>query len=126
MANSKNKRPRLMLNQMQKAEAEKAAAECIKKLIEQKGGEWKRQIMLDDRRLLCAIVFMVLHDKFGFGEKRLKRFDDEVSEVMRSIVGGYLTAKDIYDWFEDELGMKFDLAAASPSANIIKNKNQKR
>lgn len=114
-----------MLNQMQKAEAEKAAAECIKKLINQKGEEWKRQIMLDDRRLLCAIVFMVLHDKFGFGEKRLKRFDDEVSEVMRNIIGGYLTAKDIYDLFEDELGMKFDLAAANPSANIIKTKRGK-
>lgn len=76
--------------------------------------------MLDDRRLLTALVFLVLHDKFGFGEKRLKRFDDFITEKMNDIISGYLTAKDVFDWFEEELGMNFDLTGSDPAAEIVK------
>ena len=61
-----------------------------------------------------------MHDKFGFGEKRLKRFDDFITEKMNDLISGYLTAKDVFDWFEDELGMNFDLEADNPAGSIVK------
>lgn len=80
--------------------------------------------MLDDRRLLTALVFLVLHDKFGFGEKRLKRFDDFITEKMNDLISGYLTAKDVFDWFEEELGMNFDLSGNDPAAEIVKEQKK--
>lgn len=80
--------------------------------------------MLDDRRLLTALVFLVLHDKFGFGEKRLKRFDDFITEKMNDLISGYLTAKDVFDWFEEELGMSFDLTGNDPAAEIVKEQKK--
>ena len=116
----KKPRPRLQLNQMQKDETEKAVSKYFNALLAKKYDEWKCQIMLDDRRALTALVFLVLHDNFGFGEKRLKRFDDAITKKMKDVMEGYLTLKDIYDWFEEELGMKFDLATANPADSIVK------
>lgn len=120
MAKTKKARPRLVLNQAQKAYANEEATKYFNKLLKQKADDWKYAIMLDDRRLLTALVFLVLHDKFGFGEKRLKRFDDCITEKMKDILDGYLTAKDIFEWFEDELGINFDLETDTPAGSIVK------
>lgn len=124
MAKTKKARPRLVLNQAQKAYANEEATKYFNKLLKQKADDWKYAIMLDDRRLLTALVFLVLHDKFGFGEKRLKRFDDFITGKMNDLISGYLTAKDVFDWFEDELGMNFDLTGNDPAAEIVKEQKK--
>lgn len=117
----KPQRPRVMLSPKQKEFGEKVAEDFIRKLIQQKGKEYEYKIKLDDRRLICAIVFMVLHDKFGFGKKRLKVFDDEITKVMENIKDGYLKPADIYDWFSDEMNIKFELSeSAAPETSLIR------
>lgn len=49
------------------------------------------------REIITVIVLYVLHDKFGFGRKRLERFGDEVMELTDSIAKGYLDLDDIID-----------------------------
>ena len=120
MSKARKARPRVNLNHMQKEYAQQEVTKYFNKLLDRKADEWKCQIMLDDRRLLTSLVFLVLHDKFGFGEKRLKRFDDFITEKMNDLISGYLTAKDVFDWFEDELGMNFDLTGSNPAAEIVK------
>ena len=39
---------------------------------------------------------------------------------MNDLISGYLTAKDVFDWFEEELGMKFDLTGSDPAGSIVK------
>ena len=68
MAKTKKARPRLVLNQAQKAYANEEATKYFNKLLKQKADDWKYAIMLDDRRLLTALVF------FGFTRQiRLRR-----------------------------------------------------
>lgn len=120
MSKARKARPRVNLNHMQKEYAQQEVTKYFNKLLDRKADEWKCQIMLDDRRLLTSLVFLVLHDKFGFGEKRLKRFDDCITEKMKDILDGYLIAKDIFEWFEEELGMSFDLETDNPAGSIVK------
>lgn len=124
MNKAKKARPRVNLNYMQKEYAQQEVTKYFNKLLDRKADEWKCQIMLDDRRLLTSLVFLVLHDKFGFGEKRLKRFDDFITEKMNDLISGYLTAKDVFDWFEEELGMNFDLSGNDPAAEIVKEQKK--
>ena len=120
MSKAKKARPRINLNHVQKEYAQQEVTKYFNKLLDRKADEWKCQIMLDDRRLLTSLVFLVLHDKFGFGEKRLKRFDDCITEKMKDILDGNLIAKDIFEWFEEELGMSFDLETDNPAGSIVK------
>lgn len=39
--------------------------------------------------------FMVLHDKFGFGEMRLKKFNSEISNLFECILEDYVTLEDM-------------------------------
>ena len=124
MSKARKARPRVNLNHLQKEYAQQEVTKYFNKLLDRKADEWKCQIMLDDRRLLTSLVFLVLHDKFGFGEKRLKRFDDFITEKMNDLISGYLTAKDVFDWFEEELGMNFDLSGNDPAAEIVKEQKK--
>lgn len=39
--------------------------------------------------------FIVLHDKFGFGESRLKKFNSEITNLFDCIVDGYVTLEEL-------------------------------
>lgn len=55
-----------------------------------------------------AATAVVLHDKFGFGEKRLNKYIEEVFEVFESIYTGYVSFDDLKACIYDELGIDFD------------------
>lgn len=56
------------------------------------------------------ISLMVLHDKFGFGEKRLQRFMDEYYKQLEAYNSGHIECvKDFEDVLWEECGIKVEL-----------------
>lgn len=56
----------------------------------------------------ALIIFgWVLHDKFGFGGKRLEKLVDEIHEIIEAYNDGYINAKDLIEQLEKETGIKF-------------------
>ena len=55
-----------------------------------------------------AATALVLHDKFGFGKKRLNEYIREVFEIFESIYVEYTSFEDIKACIYDELGIDFD------------------
>lgn len=55
------------------------------------------------------LTIMVLHDKFGFGEKRLFRFIDEEAKLLEAYNEGYLNVQDIEDTLKEEVGIEVRL-----------------
>ena len=48
----------------------------------------------------------VLHDKFGFGQKRLERYIDEVVALLDSYNKGYINVQDLEQVLLDEVKLK--------------------
>lgn len=53
-----------------------------------------------------ASVLMVLHDKFGFGKQRAKKFLFHFEDLADSIVRDYLTIDDVRQAVKDEIGIE--------------------
>lgn len=49
------------------------------------------------------ITLKILHDTFGFGEKRQQRFVNEFQRQMRAYEEGYFTIEDMQDLVENGL-----------------------
>lgn len=76
--------------------------------------EERRQMQLreekyihDTNRLVRAALCLVLHDKEGFGTKRLTRDLVGLHEIMDSYAKGYLSIEDMEETVERECGIKF-------------------
>lgn len=67
-------------------------------------------IMARVRCITLASCVLVLHDKFGFGKKRLEKFVGEVADTFDSLNEGYINFEDIKATIYDELGIDFDEA----------------
>ena len=52
------------------------------------------------------LALTVLHDKFGFGKKRIDRFLDEYKELLDSYERGYISADDLNMVLHEEVGVK--------------------
>lgn len=48
----------------------------------------------------------ILHDKFGFGEKRLKKFMEHYTDILDSYSKGYVSMQDLNDTLHEETGIK--------------------
>ena len=66
-----------------------------------------------DRKLIGAsmvanklITLTVLHDKFGYGKKRLQRFIDEYQDVLDSYNKGYVNVDDLKSVLREECGIE--------------------
>ena len=57
---------------------------------------------------LCAFL-SVMHDKEGYGAKRLKRVYDNVEKLSQEITEGRLDLKDIRDAMLEEIGVELVL-----------------
>lgn len=58
-----------------------------------------------DRTVVLSLL--VLRDNWGFGEKRMERFMDQLSELVEDVSEGRLSMMDITKTLEDELGLEF-------------------
>lgn len=53
------------------------------------------------------ISLMVLHDKFGYGEKRLNKFIDEYQKQLGAYNSGYIeSVKDFTEVLKEECGIE--------------------
>ena len=52
------------------------------------------------------LALTVLHDKFGFGKKRINKFLDEYKELLDSYERGYISADDLNMVLNEEVGVK--------------------
>lgn len=58
--------------------------------------------------LMMNVPLIVLRDNFGFGEKRLGKFIDEVKKNMDCLTEGYVSFEDLKNALEKETGLKIE------------------
>lgn len=58
-----------------------------------------------ERTVVLSLLF--LRDQWGFGEKRMERFMEQLSELVEDVSEGRLSMMDITKTLEDELGLEF-------------------
>lgn len=56
---------------------------------------------------MMVLSLLVLRDEWGFGEKRISRFMDQLSVLIVDVSEGRLSMDDITTTLEDELGLEF-------------------
>lgn len=56
---------------------------------------------------MMVLSLLVLRDEWGFGEKRMDRFIDQLSTLVEDVSAGRLSMDDITATLEDELGIEF-------------------
>ena len=52
--------------------------------------------------LLMGLPIIALHDKFGWGEKRLTRFKDEMLHQYEAFQDGYISVEDVWGAIEED------------------------
>lgn len=56
---------------------------------------------------MMVLSLLVLRDEWGFGEKRISRFMDQLSVLIVDVSEGRLSMDDITTTLEKELGLEF-------------------
>ncbi len=56
---------------------------------------------------MMVLSLLVLRDEWGFGEKRISRFMDQLSVLIVDVSEGRLSMDDITTTLEEELGIEF-------------------
>lgn len=56
---------------------------------------------------MIVLSLLVLRDEWGFGEKRMERFMDQLKELVEDVSDGRLSMDDITATLEEELGIEF-------------------
>lgn len=56
---------------------------------------------------MMVLSLLVLRDEWGFGEKRMERFMDQLGTLVEDVSEGRLSMDDITATLEDELGIEF-------------------
>ena len=69
--------------------------------------ETQQKIRFDTINDLMIMSLMVLHDKFGFGEKRLKKFHTEIASLGECLIAGTVNLDDIKDYLQENCKVKF-------------------
>ena len=69
--------------------------------------ETQQKIRFDTINDLMIMSLMVLHDKFGFGEKRLKKFHTEIANLGECLIAGTVKLEDIQSHLRENCNVKF-------------------
>lgn len=64
--------------------------------------------ILTDNALKVALIFAVyaLHDEFGFGEERMRRFTKRYEQKAEGFTLGYFTFDELREMLKEELGFE--------------------
>lgn len=68
----------------------------------------KKELLPNYTTTMMAAFAMQLHDKHGWGRKRLETLLTSVGELFDSVQGGYLSLEDIVKTVEAETGIKLE------------------
>ena len=71
-----------------------------------------KEIIAKVQMSLTAATVLVLHDKFGFGKKRLAEYICWVGDYFDSVHRDFVSFDDIKKCIYDELGIDFELLEA--------------
>ena len=69
--------------------------------------ETHSKIRFDTINDLMIMSLMVMHDKFGFGEKRLKKFHTEIANLGECLIAGTVNLDDIKEYLQENCKVKF-------------------
>ena len=69
--------------------------------------ETQQKIRFDTINDLMIMSLMVLHDKFGFGEKRLKKFHTEIANLGECLIAGTVNLDEIKEYLQENCKVKF-------------------
>ena len=69
--------------------------------------ETQQKIRFDTINDLMIMSLMVLHDKFGFGEKRLKKFHTEIANLGECLIAGTVELEDIRNHLRENCNVQF-------------------
>lgn len=67
----------------------------------------KKEVTDDAVRSAFVIIFMVMHDKWGFGKKRLARLLKQTAELSEMIAEGGVSLAQLKRILKDEQGIEF-------------------
>ena len=67
----------------------------------------KKQATGEAVEIALVLAMSVLHDKWGFGVTRLKRFWEQLNSYSDSVVLGYASVPDMKTVLKDEMGIEF-------------------
>lgn len=68
--------------------------------------QMKNEAVAEAFKMLLSIPNLVLHDKFGFGQIRLDRFNYYALSWAKDVQNGVVTLKEVMDLCEQEIGLK--------------------
>lgn len=57
-------------------------------------------------KVMFGVTLIVLRDKYGFGRKRLKAFQDEMLKQIKCVEEGYVTFSELKEIVEKETGLE--------------------
>lgn len=63
-------------------------------------------LIVSAHKLSALLYLTVLHDKYGFGTKRLEKCLDQVNELLDSFNKGYISIDDLNNTLHEETGIK--------------------
>lgn len=58
---------------------------------------------------VCTMTIAVLHDEFGFGQKRIKQFMDRYRSKSECLMGGFVSWQDYLDTIKEELNVNISI-----------------
>lgn len=75
-----------------------------------KGVSWMKQASKDTIDTVLLMALSVLHDEFGFGEKRLNRFMDRYALKTECMGEGYVCWEDLQDEMKEKFGFELKVS----------------
>ncbi len=64
------------------------------------------KLIESSHKVNMLLALTVLHDKYGFGSKRIERFLKEYKELLDSYERGYISPDDLNSVLWEEVGVK--------------------
>lgn len=67
----------------------------------------RRKIRDEAVEYAYVVMFTAMHDKHGYGVKRLNRLYNDINYIADSISRGYVNLQDLADELRDKMGINF-------------------
>ena len=118
---SKTKTPTYNMTKEQLQQYKKEAYEYEMKEFQ----KVREALMQTATEVILNASYLVLHDRFGFGEKRLQEYQNLVEKQLDCILSGYITLEDLKA-ARDNLNEKCKYVGASKESESIIVKQKER
>lgn len=80
-------------------------SDIVAREMEKKRLEIVDNVATNTTALMKAMCFIILHDKFGFGQGRLSKFDKQLDFHASCVMEGYVSIEDLLQICREEFEM---------------------